>query len=160
MVRMGVTNSAARTRGTARKRKGSRPMVVRALTSSLTFMVPISAAKAAPERPASKMAVTRGPSSRSMEMPSMSGMKMSAPKRLSGMADWKAMIRPMRKPIRPMMGMALTPAVSQVDQTSFQRTRPGLAMARPRATLDSPRKPTRSLTSRHMRTPKRPTCSR
>jgi len=59
---------AASTFGTARNRTGSNPMVTSALTSSLTTMVPISAAKADPERPATRMAVMMGPSSRTMAM--------------------------------------------------------------------------------------------
>ena len=43
-----------------------KPMVMRASTSSWTCMVPISAAKADAERPATRMAVMMGPSSRTM----------------------------------------------------------------------------------------------
>jgi hypothetical protein len=43
-------------------------IVSKASISSLTFMVAISAANADPERPITTIAVTRGPSSRDMEM--------------------------------------------------------------------------------------------
>ncbi len=48
-------------------------MVDSASSSSLTRMVPISAAKAEPEREASRMAVTSGPISRNITSPSMFG---------------------------------------------------------------------------------------
>ncbi len=50
---------------------GSSPIVVRASSSSLTFMVPISAANAEPERPARMIAVKIGPNSRIMTIPMM-----------------------------------------------------------------------------------------
>jgi hypothetical protein len=43
-------------------------MVSSASISSVTFIVPISAAKAEPERPITMMAVINGPSSRVIEM--------------------------------------------------------------------------------------------
>ncbi len=43
-------------------------MVSSASSSSVTRMVPISAAKAEPERPITTIAVTKGPSSRVMEI--------------------------------------------------------------------------------------------
>ena len=54
------------TRGVTRKRTGSRPIVVSASISWLTRIVPISAANAAPVRPASRIAVISGPSSRTI----------------------------------------------------------------------------------------------
>ena len=60
-VSSGTISTAARMRVTTRKRTGSRPIVVSAFSSSLTFIVPISAANAAPERPASRIAVISGP---------------------------------------------------------------------------------------------------
>ena len=58
-------------------------MVVSASSSSSTFIVPISAAKALPERPASTTAVMRGPNSRKRAMVIMSATYTSAPKRCS-----------------------------------------------------------------------------
>ncbi len=74
-------------RGVTRKRTGLNPIVVNASTSWLTRIVPISAANAAPERPASRMAVISGPSSRSIDNPIRSATKISAPKRFIGTAD-------------------------------------------------------------------------
>ena len=66
-VRTGTTTREAMTLGTTRNRVGSKPMVNRASISSETFMVPISAAKADPDLPATMMQVMIGPSSRVME---------------------------------------------------------------------------------------------
>ena len=60
-IKNGIMSTAAMIRVTTRKRTGSRPIVVSAFSSSLTFIVPISAANAAPERPASSIAVISGP---------------------------------------------------------------------------------------------------
>ena len=72
-VRQGTITSMARNFGATRKATGSKAMVLRASTSSVTFLVPISAAKADPERPMTTMAVSRGPSSRRMEMATAAG---------------------------------------------------------------------------------------
>ena len=61
--------SSASTFGVTRKRVRSRPMAASASTSSETFIVPISAANAAPERPAAMIAVISGPSSRVIDRP-------------------------------------------------------------------------------------------
>jgi hypothetical protein len=50
-----------------------------ASTSSVTDMVPIWAANAEPERPATMMAVSSGANSRSIDRPTMSAAKMLAP---------------------------------------------------------------------------------
>ena len=63
-------------------------MIFSASTSSFTVMVPSSAAKAEPVRPASTTPASSGPSSRSSEMPTRFGTKTSAPKRRSGIEDW------------------------------------------------------------------------
>ena len=60
----GMTSIAASMRGRTSIVIGSRPIVVSASISSLTFMVPISAAKADPVRPARITAARSGPSSR------------------------------------------------------------------------------------------------
>ncbi len=69
----GTTASDDSSLGPTRKRTGLMPMVESASSSSFTCMVPISAAKALPERAASKMAVTSGPISRNITSPSMLG---------------------------------------------------------------------------------------
>ena len=68
MVRQGNMKTMAMNFGVTRKWTGSMAMVSKASISSETFMVPISAAKAEPERPITTMAVMSGPSSRDMEM--------------------------------------------------------------------------------------------
>jgi hypothetical protein len=50
-------------------------------------MVPSSAAKAEPDRPAKIMAVIKGPISRSIETPMRFATKISAPNRRIGIAD-------------------------------------------------------------------------
>src|SRR5258708_39403590 len=68
MVRQGNMTAMAINLGATRKRTGLMAMVSRASISSVTFIVPISAANAEPERPITTMAVMRGPRSRDMEM--------------------------------------------------------------------------------------------
>ena len=67
-MRAGMTSMAAAMRGRTSMVGGSMPMVVRAAISSLTCMVPSSAAKAEPVRPARMTATSSGPSSRNSEM--------------------------------------------------------------------------------------------
>ena len=68
IVRHGTITSIARNFGATRKATGRRAMVFSASTSSVTFMVPISAANAEPDRPITMMAVISGPNSRTIEM--------------------------------------------------------------------------------------------
>ena len=124
-VSAGTTATAASTRGTTRKRTGSRPIVESASISSLTFIVPISAANAEPERAVSRIAAISGPSSRSIEIPSRSATKISAPKRCIGIAPWKARIRPSRKPTSATIGTAPIPARSATVTASRKRSSPG-----------------------------------
>ena len=79
---------SASTRGRTRTSIGSSPSVRSASTSWLTFMVPIWAVKALPERPAITIAVNRIAISRRIEMPSRLTVKISAPKRRSWSAPW------------------------------------------------------------------------
>ena len=141
-VSSGVISSAAMIRGATRKRTGSRPIVVSASTSSLTFIVPISAANAAPERPASRIAVISGPSSRSIASPTRSATKISAPNLRIGTADWKARITPSRNEISATIGSASAPTRSQIRQTSFQRIVAGCSSAYTSAAAVSPMKTT------------------
>ena len=62
---------------------GLNPSALIASISSLTFMVPICAVKALPDRPATMIAVIRMPISRRNETPSRLTVKISAPKRRS-----------------------------------------------------------------------------
>ena len=96
--------------------------MVSALSSSLTFIVPISAANAAPERPASRIAVISGPSSRRIDKPTRSATNSSAPNWRIGTADWNARMMPSRNEMSATIGNAFTPTCSQVYQTSFHRT--------------------------------------
>ena len=57
----GITSIAAIIRGSTSMVIGSSPIVIRASISSFTFMVPISAAKAEPVRPARITAASSGP---------------------------------------------------------------------------------------------------
>ena len=79
--------SASR-RGTTSTSIGSTPMVRSASISSRTFIMPISAVNALPERPATTIAVNRMPISRSTETPSRLTVNTSAPKRRSWSAPW------------------------------------------------------------------------
>ena len=146
-------------RGVTRKRTGLKPIVVSASTSWLTRIVPISAAKAAPERPASRMAVISGPSSRSIDKPIKSATKISAPKRFIGTADWNARIMPSRNEMRATIGSASAPTCSQIRNTSFQRTLFGWRAAKTIAANVSPMNSTWVLMSRQMPYAARPTSS-
>ena len=92
----GITSMAAIMRGSTSMVIGSRPIVTSASTSSFTFMVPISAAKAEPVRPARITEASNGPSSRSRLIATRLATKMSAPNRRIGTADWNARISPIR----------------------------------------------------------------
>ena len=67
-VKIGTTISDARILGTARNVVGLKPIINKASTSSDIFMVPISAAKAEPDLPATTIAVIIGPNSETMAM--------------------------------------------------------------------------------------------
>ncbi len=83
MVRHGNMTIMARNFGATRKRIGLIAMVSSASISSLTFIVPSSAAKAEPERPITTMAVIKGPSSRDIETATAVATALIAPKRRS-----------------------------------------------------------------------------
>src|SRR5437773_608230 len=82
----------------------------------------LQAAKAAPDRPARRIAVIKGPSSRSIASPIRSATKISAPNFFIGIADWKARMTPSRNEISATIGSASAPTFSQISHTSFQRT--------------------------------------
>ena len=123
-----------------RKRTGSRPIVSRASSSSLTFIVPISAANAEPERPARMIAVKIGENSRTMTRPIMSAMKIWAPNISRGCAASKAITRPMSRLMRETIGRALTPAFSKTTPTSRQRMRRGRRSAAAKPWTTAPMK--------------------
>ena len=93
-------------RGSTRASIGEMPIVRIASTSSVSFIVPICAAKALPERPATMIAVISTPSSRRVIRPTRLTVSVSAPNCASCTAPCCAMTMPIRKLIRPMIGSA------------------------------------------------------
>ena len=81
--------------------------------SSRIFIEPISAVKAEPERPATMMAVSRMPTSRSARMATMLTAKGSAPNGFNWTTPCCITTAPIRKQIRAMIGTALKPAWSR-----------------------------------------------
>lgn len=108
-VMNGIEITTAKIRGRTRKFIMSKPMVFRESISSETFIVPISAAKAEPERPAMSIAVISGASSRVREMPISPAIRLSPPNFSSIMAPWYPVTKPMRKSIRNTIGIELMP---------------------------------------------------
>src|SRR5260221_3532113 len=78
-VRSGSVMTSPTMRGTTRSSIGSRPITSSASISSRAFMTPISPAKADPERPATMMAVTSTPISRSIDTATRLMVKSSPP---------------------------------------------------------------------------------
>jgi hypothetical protein len=78
---------SATTLGKIRRSPRGTPMVASASISSVTRITPSCAVIAEPERPATRMATSTGPSSRTMPRPMILTMKMSAPNCLSCKAD-------------------------------------------------------------------------
>ena len=72
---------SAHIRGKTSNSMGSRPIVRMASTSSLTFMVPIWAVNALPERPASMIAVSSTPISRNTPDATILTVNISTPNR-------------------------------------------------------------------------------
>ncbi len=81
--------------------------------SSRIFIEPISAVKAEPERPATMMAVSRMPTSRSARMATMLTAKGSAPNGFSWTTPCCITTAPIRKQISAMIGTARKPAWSR-----------------------------------------------
>ena len=103
-VRHGTISSMARNFGATRNCTGSSAMVSIASISSFTFIVPISAANAEPERPITTTAVISGPSSRVIEMATALATRCSAPNLRSSYAAFSARIVPMKKEISEVIG--------------------------------------------------------
>ena len=78
-VSNGSVITSAITRGTTSVDMASMPITASASTSSRAFMTPISAANAEPERPATMMAVTSTPISRSIDTATRLMVKSSPP---------------------------------------------------------------------------------
>ncbi|MCY1307353.1 hypothetical protein D9M68_845560 [compost metagenome] len=75
----GMVTASATTRGRIRRCPCEMPMTSIASSSCVTRMTPICAVIAEPERPATRMAASTGPSSRTIDTPSRRTMKRSAP---------------------------------------------------------------------------------
>ena len=79
MPSSGIMTTVASTRGSTSASIGETPIVRIASTSSVSFIVPICAAKAEPERPATMIAVISTPSSRKVIRPTRLTVRNSAP---------------------------------------------------------------------------------
>ncbi len=100
---------AATWRGTTSRRVGSVPREVSALTCSVTFMEPSSAAIMAPLRPASISPVMTGPISRIVPTAMIRPIRILAPNGSSFVPHSSASTSPMKSEERKMSGSALTP---------------------------------------------------
>ena len=99
----------ARTRGTTRNRTGLIAWERSALSSSLTAIVPISAAMEAPAKPVSTIAPTSGPSSRKNAIPMMDAIWSPAPYCSRMGTIWRERITPMAKVTSMTTPIDLTP---------------------------------------------------
>ena len=115
----------ASTRGSARKRTGSKPMMRSASNSSLIFMEAISAAKAEPERPATRIAVISGPNCWTMARVTTVGSIGVAPYFRSWSYDIRATTKPSMKSITPTRGRPSIPTRPIWPSTSRARNSRG-----------------------------------
>ncbi|KAG1387532.1 hypothetical protein G6F58_013639 [Rhizopus delemar] len=83
----GIVTASASTRGRISRWPCEMPMTSIASSSCVTRITPIWAVMADPDRPATRMAASTGPSSRTMDTPSSRTMKRSAPIICSCCAD-------------------------------------------------------------------------
>ena len=97
-------------------------MVSSASISSVTLIVPISAAKAEPERPITTIAVINGPSSRVIEIATAFATKVMAPNFRSSYALCSARISPMKNVMSERIGSALTPACIACETACRKRS--------------------------------------
>ena len=141
MPSKGIIITEAITRGTTSASAGTTPIVRMASISSVIFIVPIWAAKAEPERPATMIAVIRMPNSRSVSRPMRLMVNISAPNCRSWTAPCCAITIPIRKLIRPTMPSARTPTMSKCCTTACQRKRPGFIIKMKNAFTTCPTKP-------------------
>ena len=95
--------TVAITRGRTSTSMGDMPIEAMASTSSFSFIEPICAANADPERPATMIAVSRMPSSRITERPIKLTTNTSAPNCASWTAPCCASTMPTRNDSRPTM---------------------------------------------------------
>ena len=137
-------NTVAMTRGITSASTGPTPMVRIASISSVIFMVPICAAKAEPERPATMIAVMSMPSSRRVRRPTRLTVNTSAPKSRNWLAPCWAMTMPMRKLINPTIPSARMPTMSKCWITEWMRKRRGWTTKLPTAFIPCPKKARKS----------------
>ena len=108
-ARQTIIMAVATTRGTTRKRIGLIASASSASISSLTDMLPSSAAMLAPAKPVSTIAPISGPNSRNTAMAMMSATFGVAPYSFNTGAICSARIAPMQKTTKVTMGMLFTP---------------------------------------------------
>ena len=108
-VSSGTVTTSARQRGTTSQLTGLKPIDRSASISSDTCIVASSEARPAPERPATTMAVTSGPSSRNCAMTTSSGAYTSAPNRPSCATPRNPMMSPMSRFAALVTGNASAP---------------------------------------------------
>ena len=101
--------SRARRRGAARYRIGEMDIISSAAISSLTFIVPISAAIAEPTHAARLMPHANGPISLRSVSITAAPRYISWLKRLSSSPTWSARIMPMKSETTVMTGSVLIP---------------------------------------------------
>ncbi len=135
------------------------PIVRIASISSVSFIVPIWAANAEPERPATIIAVINTPNSRRVIRPTRLTVRDSAPNCCNCAAPCCAITIPIRKLIKPTMGSALTPTSSSCRTKALARKRDGWRMIAPAATSICPRKPITPMMPKNSWRIKSPTCS-
>jgi len=111
-VRSGNIKTVARTRGVMSLRLGSVPMARMASTCSVTSMEPNSEAIPEEQRPATRMPVRVGPSSRTSAMATMSPVSAACPKRVNCEPVCNTITAPMKKPEINTMGREPTPMSS------------------------------------------------
>src|SRR5215467_1877547 len=124
IVRHGSITIMARNFGVTRKSTGCMAIVSSASISSETFIVPISAANAEPERPITTIAVMSGPSSLVIEMATAFATKVMAPSFRSSYALCSARIKPIKNVMRERIGSARTPTCIACEMAC--RSRSGL----------------------------------
>ena len=109
IVRHGSITIMAMNFGATRNDTGLIAIVCSASISSVTFIVPISAANAEPERPMTTIAVISGPSSRVIEIATAVATRSIAPNLRNSYALCSARINPIKNVMSDRIGSARTP---------------------------------------------------
>ena len=130
MVSTGSITSMASRLGTTRKRTGLMPMTRSASISLLIVMVPSRAARAEPERPATRMAVISGANSRVTDSATPNTTWCSAPNCSRVLMPWIASMIPIVSDSIDTMGTARIPISIISEKTDTART--GWRRRRPR----------------------------